>query len=121
MGHYFVPVNADQLFRAFVDEGYNLSASMLRVLNVLCEPTTLESGVHVGVALLRQAALSLLGHGALGALTTAVLEAVGRGRSPHIVGQQFTAAAAAAFRLLPLDQRLVTERLTAYLEARGSE
>jgi transcription elongation GreA/GreB family factor len=119
MGQSFVPVNADQLFRAFVDDGYIVTPSMARLLNALSEPATLDTAVHVGVALLRQVALSPLGHGALEALTMAVVEPLGRGRSPLVVGRQFAAVAAAAFRLLPRAHRLVTDRLTVYLAARG--
>lgn len=119
LGQAYVPVNADQLFRAFADEGYVVTPSLSRLLNVLSEPTTVTTAVQVSVALLRQVALSPLGHGALGALTTAVLEPLGRERSPLVVGRQFAATAAAAFRLLPRDLRVVTDRLTTYLSARG--
>jgi hypothetical protein len=99
-GHTFLPVDADLLSHAIRMAGYQVDETVLRLLARLEDSdATLESAVGVAVQLVRNLALEPLGKGALGAVTSVLLNSLTTGRDSHQVVQRFLRGTNATLQL----------------------
>ncbi len=125
----FRPVSVDDIERtqarvvelrdALVEHGFEVDETVLPLVDVLSDPSTsVESAVGVAVGLLRELALSSLGKGILAATTTLLLERLCASRAAGDVVQLFVAELGPAFRLLPLAEAIVKDRLAGFIAAK---
>ncbi len=119
--HTFVPVDVALLYQEIVENGFEIDNTVLRLLDVLADPAvTEESALHVAVGLIRELALSPLGHGAVGVVTAVVLDRVTTGRDFLRIVRFFIAETDTALRLLPQTRATVHERVNTFLAAKAA-
>jgi tetratricopeptide (TPR) repeat protein len=121
-GQTFIPIDVDLLYRAFAERAYHVDAVMLRLFDILADPAVVvESAIDVAAGFIRELARSPLGKGALGIVTTIILDRLSTGRDIRAVVRGFLVGVKHALRLLPREYEIVRERVSGFVAAKTAE